>query len=462
MKAPKLMIAGMSSGVGKTTLTMGILSALSKNMIVQPYKVGPDYIDPAYHSYITGRKCRNLDNFMMDNETVCNLFHKNMKEAQIGIIEGVMGLYDGADLNSDIGSSAGIAKILKAPVVLVIDGSGISKSSAAIVKGFIDFDPNLSICGVIINKINTQSHYELLKQAIEKYTTAKCYGYLPNNNIGSLKSRHLGLIPSCEIEDLNIKINSLCEAVEKTIDLKGLVQLANDCASDVEVKFEPNKIRFEKAHIGVAFDEAFNFYYEDNLDLFRELGAKISFFSPIKDKTLPVDINFLYFGGGFPEVFAKELSDNQEMKNAIYNKLNEGIPYLAECGGLMYLTKGITLLDGVSYPMVGWLDGESLMTSRLQRFGYKTLKLEKDCMLGKKGASTSIHEFHHSQTDVPLLDQAYLLEKVREGKLTATYQCGYIKGNGIAGYPHFHFYSNKEMAVNLLKTAENYAKGIHN
>lgn len=458
MKIPKLMIAGVSSGVGKTTLTMGILSALSKKMTVQPYKVGPDYIDTAYHSFITGRKCRNLDNYLLSDETVQQLFYKNSKDSQIGIIEGVMGLYDGAQINNDIGSSASIAKVLKCPVVLVVDGSGIATSVAAIVKGFIEFDAEVKLCGVILNKVNSVNHYQLLKDAIEKYTPAKCYGYLPKNEIGTLKSRHLGLIPSCEIEGLKLKIEAVSQSVEKTIDLDGLVELANREAEEISITLQPQQPLFKDLHIGIAYDEAFNFYYEDNFDLFKELGAKISFFSPMRDSKLPDNVHFLYFGGGFPEVFAQELSDNNLMKRDILEKLKAGMPYLAECGGLMYLTKQLTNFDGTSYSMVGWLDGACVMTKGLQRFGYKSLSLSDNCILGEKDMVIPIHEFHHSKTEVLASSTAYDLKKIKDGKLIATYECGYIKGNGVAGYPHFHFHGNVGMAVNILKAAEDYAK----
>ncbi|PKM52070.1 MAG: cobyrinate a,c-diamide synthase [Firmicutes bacterium HGW-Firmicutes-7] len=457
MKFPKLMIAGMSSGVGKTTLTMGILSALSEKMVVQSYKVGPDYIDPAYHTLITGRKCRNLDNYLLSNETVEQLFYKNSKDAQIGIIEGVMGLYDGAQVNSDIGSSASIAKVLKCPVVLVVDGSGIAKSVAAIVKGFIEFDPAVKLSGVILNKVNSIKHYCLLKEAIEQFTTAKCYGYLPKNEIGTLKSRHLGLIPSCEIEDLKLKLECVSKAVEETVDLEGLLQLAYREAEEVTIEIPIYQTLFKDLHIGVAYDEAFNFYYEDNLDLFKELGATIQFFSPIRDSRLPENIHFLYFGGGFPEMFAQELSDNHLMKKDIKEKLEMGMPYLAECGGLMYLTKQLIDFDEKIYRMVGWLDGTCSMTKRLQRFGYKTLTLKENCILGEKDEVIPIHEFHHSKTEVLETNTVFGLKKMKEDKVIAAYECGYLKGKGVAGYPHFHFHGNPSMAINLLQAAQTYA-----
>ncbi|PKM94788.1 MAG: cobyrinate a,c-diamide synthase [Firmicutes bacterium HGW-Firmicutes-1] len=451
------MIAGISSGVGKTTLTMGILAALSKEMVVQSYKVGPDYIDPTYHTFITGRKCRNLDNYLLTDGAIQEIFYKNIKDAQISIIEGVMGLYDGAHTSDDIGSSASVAKVLKCPVVLVVDGRGIAKSIAAIVKGFIEFDAEANLCGVIINKVNSLNHYKLLKEAIEHYTSAKCYGYLLKNDTGTLKSRHLGLIPSAEVEDLKVKIDAIGQAVEETIDLEGLIELAHKEAEEIHIDFKPQQPQFEGLHIGVAYDEAFNFYYEDNFDLFKELGAKLSFFSPIKDSKLPENVHFLYFGGGFPEVFAGELSHNHSMMQDILGKLNAGIPYLAECGGLMYLTKELINFEGETFNMVGWLNGKCEMTKTLQRFGYKTLRLSTNCILGEKDQEIKIHEFHRSTTEVVNSLTAYELKKIKDGKLIDTYECGFMKGNGVAGYPHFHFYGNPGMAINILKVAQEYA-----
>lgn len=458
MKYPRILIGGMSSGVGKTTLTMGILSALSKRMVVQSYKVGPDYIDPEYHSFITGRKCRNLDSYMLSEEAVKKLFYKNAKGAQIGIVEGVMGLYDGAQANSDMGSSASVAKLLHCPVILVVDGSGVAASVAAIVKGYIDFDPKVDLKGVILNKVNSEAHYTLLKAAIERYTSAKCYGYLPKNEIGSLKSRHLGLIPSLETEDLKEKIEAITAFVEETIDLEGLLELAESEAREVKVEDESIKPSFQGVEIGVAYDEAFHFYYEDNLDLFKDLGARIRFFSPIRDKGLPKNLHLLYFGGGFPEVFAKELSENQSMRKAIFAELDRGIPYLAECGGLMYLTNCLEDLEGRRHDLVGWLEGECRMTKGLQRFGYRTLRLKEDCILGEKDSMIKIHEFHHSKAEGISAQPVFELEKIRENQIVQVHECGYQKGNGVAGYPHFHFYGNLNMAMNLLMAAQKYAK----
>jgi len=456
MKTPKLMIAGTHSGVGKTTVTMGLLKALSNKMKVQPYKVGPDYIDPAYHSFITGRKCRNLDSFMLDDEVIKYLFQKNMSNADIGILEGVMGLFDGLEIKSDIGSSSHVAKILNCPVLLVVDGGGTSKSLAATIKGFQDFDKDLKIEGIIINNISSKGHYDLLKEIVEFHTTAKCYGYLPKNLNVSLPSRHLGLVPSYEMDDLKNKLDILESNINETIDIDGIINLANRFNEPVNSSYIINYNSNEKIKIVVAYDKAFNFYYEDNLELLKELGGEIEFFSPLTDKELPKDIDFLYLGGGFPEVFAEELSNNYDMKKDILLNLEKGIPYFAECGGLMYLNDSIYDFDGNCYKMVGWFNGNSTMTKRLKRFGYKELTLMKDCVLGLEGEKIKVHEFHRSETEIPDCNKVYSLEKVRDGKIVSSYNCGYEKGNGIAGYPHLHFYSNINFAYSIIKTATNY------
>ncbi|TCK98651.1 cobyrinic acid a,c-diamide synthase [Natranaerovirga hydrolytica] len=453
MNQPRIMIAGTSSNVGKTTITMGLLAAIGKRQVVQGYKVGPDYIDPSYHTYITKRNCRNLDGYLMDDITIKTLFVKHMHQADIGIIEGVMGLYDGVGTDKDIGSSASIAKTLSCPVVLVVDGSGVSTSVAAIVKGFADFDKDVDIQGIILNKVNTKRHYELLKTAIEQYTHVTCYGYLPKNNIEKIQSRHLGLIPSIEMKNLDEKTEQLRNEVEKTIDVEGIINLANKHQQTINIPKQPDIPQVDTVHIGVAYDEGFHFYYKDNLELLESMGATLHYFSPIRDTHLPEQLDLLYFGGGFPEVFAKALERNVAIKEEILKRLDQGIPYFAECGGLMYLNKELIDLEGNKYEMVGWFDGQCRMTKRLQRFGYKTLTLKEDTLLGPKGTEVNIHEFHHSEAVAINAKKVYDLKKERDGQIVNEYECGYCKGNGVAGYPHIHFYSNLQIPVNLLKAA---------
>lgn len=457
------MIAGTHSGVGKTTITMGIMAALSKNRSVQGFKVGPDYIDTAYHSHITGSKSRNLDNYLMDDDHVAQSFYHAMETADIGIIEGAMGLYDGSLADPQKGSSASISRVLGCPIILVVDGSGMALSIAALVKGYCDFDPLLNIAGIIINRVSSQSHYLILKQSIETHTKVTCFGYLPKT-VPQLPSRHLGLVPSCEIKDLDKKVTELAEYIEKTIDFTAIINLSSINEQDIglediglQTRIKKNKNEaYNGIKIGVAYDEAFNFYYEDNLDFLREQGAEIVFFSPLHQSELPRDLNLLYFGGGYPEQFAKELEANKTMKNSILHALEYGMPYYGECGGFMYLNQALQDFDGQEYAMVGWFNGTTYMTEKLMGFGYKTLVLQKNCVLGSKGSTINCHEFHHSKVSDMKLEPIFALNKTRDLAVVQQNLCGYKKGNGVAGYPHLHFYGNETFGLNLLEAAKAY------
>ncbi len=459
MKLPRLVIAGTHSGAGKTTVATGLMAALSAKMRVQPFKVGPDYIDPAYHTFITERKSRNLDGWMLEEDVVRYLFRKNMQGAEIGIIEGVMGLYDGAEVSSQQGSTAQIAKVLGAPVVLVVDGRAMAASAGAMVLGYKSFDPELNLAGVIFNNVGGEGHYQILKEAVEKYTGIRVFGYLPKNKEVMLPSRHLGLVPSGEIASLREKLSQLANLIEKTVEVEELVKLAQNWPqefSDPSYTLQGN--REYPVKVAVAYDKAFNFYYWDNLELLEELGATLEFFSPLKDKTLPSGIDAIIWGGGFPEVFAQELEQNISLKMDIKKSLSQGMSYYAECGGLMYLTDSLQDFEGEKYKMVGWLQGNCCMTSRLQRFGYAQLTLQQDCIWGKAGDKIKVHEFHRSKTEAVDAPTAYSLIKQRKGQVTQQWECGYLKGNGVAGYAHLHLYSNTKFAENFLQAAVNYHK----
>ncbi|MDD2211392.1 MAG: cobyrinate a,c-diamide synthase [Desulfitobacteriaceae bacterium] len=452
MNFPRLVIAGTQSGVGKTTIATGLMAALTRNRTVQPFKVGPDYIDPAYHTYITGRYSRNLDGWMLDADAVAYLFYKNMAGADIAVIEGVMGLFDGAENGADNGSTAQIAKILRAPVVLVVDAGGMATSAAALVQGYHRFDPGLQLAGIVINNVGGEGHYCLVKETIENYTGIRVFGYLSKNAGIKWPERQLGLVPSGELADLKEKIQGLAALVEETVEVDALLKLAetwsqNPPAGKVYIPelYPPNTVP-----VAVAYDEAFNFYYRDNLDLLIELGAEIRFFSPRTDRSLPEGVAGLILGGGFPEVFAAELQENISMKTSIKDALTAGVPYYAECGGLMYLAESLVDFQDNNFSMVGWLKGECRMTSRLQRFGYAYLELEQDCMWGEKGEKIRIHEFHHSQACFSAIPTVYSLTKQRRDRITQEWRCGFQQGNGIAGYAHLHFYSNLDFACNFL------------
>jgi len=454
---PRLVIAGTQSSVGKTTIAAGLMAVLAQRLRVQPYKVGPDYIDPAYHTLITGRKSRNLDSWLLSEEALLYLFAKNAAGADIAIVEGVMGLYDAAQTGEEQGSTAHVAKIMRAPVVLVLDGSGMAASAAAMVKGYKEFDPGLKLGGVILNRVGGTGHYQILKEAIEGYTGVKVLGYLPSDLEIQLPSRHLGLVPSGEITSLRDKIAKLAELVSETVDIEGLLSLAlnwpeplphsNYC---LELLYEPRSIP-----LAVAYDEAFNFYYWDNLELLEELGARLEFFSPRKDRGLPRGVGGLLLGGGVPEVFAGELQDNGEMRRSVRQALEEGLPYVAECGGLMYLLEKLSDLQGREFQMVGWLKGQCRMTRSLQRFGYAELQLAGDSVYGQPPLSTRAHEFHYSQVESSER-RVLLLRQERRGRPARQWECGYAKGAGVAGYAHLHYYANPALARNFLRAAREY------
>lgn len=444
----KMLIAGTSSGVGKTTIALGIMQALKKRgYIVQPYKVGPDYIDTAYHSQITGRKSRNLDSYMLEDEKVKYLFNRAMADAEVAVVEGVMGLYDGKGTSIEDCSSGAMSKLLKLPVILVINAKAMAASSAAMVLGYKLIDPNVKIVGVIANQVKTESHFKLIKEAVESYCNIPVLGYFPPNEKVSLPSRHLGLVPSGELEALEDTFIQLGEAIEKYIDIDRLLEL---CQGDaVESDFRPS-IKQDRCSkiVAVAYDEAFNFYYEDNLELLRDLGVKLVYFSPLREETLP-DCDCIYIGGGFPEVFAEQLEANEKLRKALKLAHENGIPIYAECGGLMYLGERLVDLKGESFEMVGVFEGESRMTSGLKRFGYCYGEALEDTILTKKGTVLRGHEFHHSEF-FSTEKAVYRMKKNKVDHASKTWLGGYSKGHTLASYLHLHFYSHLEAVERFL------------
>lgn len=453
----RVLLAGTSSDVGKTTVVLGIMRALrNRGIKVQGYKAGPDYIDTAFHTFATDVPSRNLDTWMLEEPVIKSLIGRHSKHADIAIMEGVMGMYDGADVKSLIGSSAHLAKMTKTPVVLVINGAGVAASAAAMVLGFKMFDEEVDVKGVIVNKVSGEAHYQLIKEAIEHHVGIPCVGYLTKNENISLKSRHLGLIPSAEVDALDEKINEVASMIEETVDLELLMSIGKSAKQfhDDEV---PGVEKYLK--IGLPYDKAFSFYYQDNLDLLESLGCELVKFSPIKDQVLPKGLHGLYIGGGFPEVFAEEISNNKTMLSSIKKAIESGLPTYAECGGLMFLSSYIENLDGEKYDMVGIFDNGSKMTKRLQRFGYVNAVLNRDTIIGEKTLTFKAHEFHRSVVLESPNDlsgiQAYDIKKERK-KDIRTWHCGYMKYNCLGGYPHIHFYSNQDVAKGLIKSWHQY------
>lgn len=438
---PRLVLAGTGSGCGKTTIACAILQTLvNRKLRVGAFKCGPDYIDPMFHSRIIGAKSRNLDLFFFEPNTARYVLAKNSQDRDISVIEGVMGFYDGLSLTGTKASTYDVAQVTDSPVVLVVSGKGASLSILASIQGFLDFLPQNHISGVILNQCS-QSTYQALKPEIEKRFSGRVIplGYFPKRIECALESRHLGLITADEVENLKEKMDILSMQAEKSLNMDGIIQLAQT-ASDIS--FDPISFpRFlDPVRIAVAQDQAFCFYYEDSLEVLREMGGDLIPFSPLTNETLPDNIQGLYIGGGYPELYARQLSENLSMRASILTALKGGIPCVAECGGFMYLTEAIGL-----YPMVGFLKGKCFDAGKLTRFGYVTLRAKENNLLCKAGDSIPAHEFHY--WDCEFTGDAFTAEK-RSGK---AWDCAVSSENFYAGYPHFHFLSNPDFGVSFYK-----------
>lgn len=445
----KILIAAASSGAGKTTVTIGIMQALKKRgLAVQPFKVGPDYIDTNYHQAITGVASINLDSFLIDDdEMLASLFQKHGESADISVIEGVMGLFDGLGTDRDNASTSFIAKCTKTPVILVVDGKAISTSAAAIVDGFNRFDPELKIAGVIINRVASENHFSLIKGAIERYTDVPVLGYLPKNAEVALPERHLGLVPQEEMTERETKWELLSDLITTHMDLDKLLEISKSSENLSTSKAQMQVADFSGLRVAYALDAAFHFYYQDNLDLIHSTGAELIPFSPLEDNEVP-EADFIYIGGGFPEIFAKQLHDNKSMRNSILTAHEKGIPIYAECGGLMYLGSSLEM-EGKEYEMVGVFNGISKMTTRLRKFGYCIAEPLEETLIGQKGMPIRGHEFHHSVFETT--ETACMkLSKKRDGEIVKEWRGGYQKGNTFASYLHIHFYQNPAILMQMF------------
>lgn len=436
------LIAGTKSGIGKTTVSMGLMSCFSD---VSPFKIGPDYIDGKFHEYITENKSYNLDFFLMGEDGVRESFLKHHKN--FSIAEGVMGLYDGIDNSLDNGSSAHISRILNLPVILIVDGTGRSTSVAAEIMGYQNFDKRVNIIGVIINKISSEKTYEILKEAVEKYCKLKCFGYIPKIENISLSSRHLGLVEAYEVQDLKEKIEVLKKEFQKTIDIKAIYETAEiNLSYKLKNIFSDFKDKYKNIKIGIAKDNAFSFYYNDNIEFLENLGTEIKYFSPLKDEKIPDDVDMLYFGGGYPENYAAELENNISMINSIRDFYNKNGVIYGECGGFIYLSKKLITLDGKEYNFVNLTENIIEMKNRLDigRFGYINIKYREN-FYGKG------HEFHYSKIKEEGKEKKeFKIEKPNGRK----WECGYSSKNLLCGYPHIHFFKSSDIIFDLLNRAE--------
>lgn len=446
-KVPRILLGAAASGSGKTLITCGLLQALkNRKLQVTSFKCGPDYIDPMFHSRVIGTKSRNLDSFFADEDTVRYLLEKNARDCEISVIEGVMGYYDGLAGISPKASAYDVAKITKTPAVLIVNAKGMSLSAAAFIKGFVEYQEDSQIRGVILNQVSSMM-YPRLKQIIEEELSIKVYGYVPVVKDCVLESRHLGLVMPEEIVDLQQKLMELAEILEKSVDIDGLLELAEH-AEELPVQESPVAYHTgRKIRIALAKDEAFCFFYQDNLELLEEMGAELVPFSPIHDKKLPEHIDGMLFHGGYPELYAKKLSENKEMLAAVCAAVQTGIPYMAECGGFMYLHQEMEDMEGHSWPMAGVIHGKSWRTPRLTRFGYITL--EDGTCFGEHVGAIRAHEFHYFDSDC--CGEAYTAKKPLSSR---SWKCIHSDGQGMSGFPHMYYYSNLRVPEQFLRACE--------
>ena len=446
---PRFMITAPMSGSGKTTITCGLLKAfLNKKIKTSAFKSGPDYIDPMFHSKVIGAHSRNLDIFMLGENTTKFLLAKNSKDAQLSILEGAMGYYDGIGTTTK-GSAYNLAKLTSTPVILCVNAKGAALSVAALIKGFIDFREDSNIKGVILNNVSPMT-YKYYKKSIEEEIGVPLLGYMPNLPDCTLESRHLGLVTAGEIEDLQDLVDRLALEVSKSIDLDALYEIAK-AAPPLEYEDIPVD-KIDDVTIGVAMDKAFCFYYQDALDLLEELGAKLIYFSPLADKNLP-QCDGIILGGGYPEIYAEELSGNREFIDSLHKAIDNKIPCFAECGGFMYLLEKFEDKNEKVYSFVGAIKGTSFMTSKLTRFGYISLTANKDNMFGLQGQGINGHEFHYSDSTNNGFDFAVL-----KASGTSHWNCAHTSSTLYAGYPHIHLYGNVDFAKNFVKVCVNYKK----
>jgi len=455
---PRLVIAGSHSGVGKSSLTLALVAALrQRGLKVQTFKVGPDYLDPGHLSRVSGRPCYNLDGWMCGHDYVTRLFAERSASADIAIIEGVMGLYDGSSATSLDGSTAQIAAWLQAPVALVINSHGMARSLAAMVHGYASFETSITLGGVIANFCGSESHATLLDKALQAANLPPLLGAMRRNALPDMPSRHLGLIPATETQWSDSIIRRLATAAEEYLNIDLLLQQAQNAPVLPYIAPLPpiKTIADGTVRLAIARDAAFQFYYQDLFDALENSGVEFRFFSPLNETELPAECNGLYLGGGYPEEHSEQLSTNHSMLNSISDFCNSGHPVYAECGGLIYLSQGLQEKER-SWPFVGILPCWTRMRSRRKRLGYIDVTLQRSTLLGVKDTQVRGHEFHYSElcTDPlqkPEWSTAYQVRINRDGSFHAE---GYCYGNVLASYIHLHLASNSHVLDSFVSALQ--------
>ena len=454
-RIPRIVIAATQSGSGKTTLVTGILAALrERGLSPQSFKVGPDYIDPGYHQLASGRPGHNLDSWLVPPEVLREIFIRRAASSDLAVVEGVMGLYDGG--RRGVSSTAEVAKLLDAPVLLVIDAKSMGASAAALAMGFRDYDPEVRLAGVLLNRLGSPTHEAMIVEAL-KPLGIPVLGAVRREEGLSLPERHLGLLPIEENREQEV-VTRIGKAIGSQVKLDEILRLAGE-APPLETSPKTMKQSFsgrKKVRIALARDEAFSFYYPESLEVFRAYGAEILEFSPLRDP-VPPEADGMIFGGGFPEMFAETLSRNDSMRQSIRRSAEEGMPIYGECGGFMYLRERLKDFSGKEFPMVGALPGSAAMTKKLQMVGYVTAQLREDTILGPRGRSFRGHEFHFSlePETAPSCSRAFTFTRLRNG---AVYPAGYVKGNVMGSYLHLHFAGCPEAAGDFVEACRKFRK----
>lgn len=448
MEIPRLVIGGATSGVGKTTIATGIMAALRRRgLTVQPFKAGPDYIDPSYHTWATGVPSRNLDAWMLPEAAVCEVFARAARGADVALVEGVMGLFDGYSGLDEGGSTAQLAKLLRAPVLLVLDAGKMVRSAAAMALGYARLDRDLTVAGVLLNFLAGETHYRWARAAVEELAGLPVVGYLPKDPALHLAERHLGLIPMAERKGLGDMLDRLVEAIEGHVSLDRLLALARRAPPLPEPtpRVFPAVPSAPLATLAVARDEAFSFYYPENLELLEAHGARLAFFSPLRDAALPPGTQGLYLGGGFPEVHAADLAANASLLRAVRERAEAGMPVYAECGGLMYLCEGIEDPAGARHPMADLVPGWARMRKDRLHLGYLEVETQGPSVVAEAGARFRGHEFHAAEW-APAEDALPAYRVLNQGGRAE----GFLRRNLLASFLHVHFGAAPQMAARLV------------
>jgi len=446
-----IIIAGARSGAGKTSLTLALVRCfINRGRTVQCFKVGPDFIDPSHHAAVSGRASRNLDGWMMTRQYCSNSFARHSSDADIAVVEGVMGLFDGYDGSREDGSTAQMAKWLGLPVILIVDGSSFARSAGALVLGFETYDTYVRIAGVIFNNVSGETHFKYLADGVRGRCAAEVLGYVPRTSDWELPERHLGLVMAGETAALQEKIAAMANHIEKTVLVDRVIEMAREPAIILNEPAVHELTSQEKVLIGVARDEAFCFYYQDNLEMLETCGAEIRYFSPLHDRHLPAGIHGLYLGGGYPELHARVLSANLTMRREVHAFCNSARPVYAECGGFLYLLAALIDQQGTLHKMAGVLPAEARMRPRLQRLGYVECETMRGCPFIAEGEKLRGHEFHYSDiTGMP--ERIARCYSVQQRKSRPAFLEGYTVRSVLASYIHLHFSSNPAFAEGFVK-----------